>query len=223
MNGGHRFLTQSDIAKMTGFFAHTASHFFTLPDGPLYHYTSGDGLIGIIRSKQLWSTQIACLNDSTEIGYALGEINSRVAAMKAGAHDPNVDPMLGRLAVVLSEPGLATSPAFITCLSAAADSLPQWRGYANGEGGYAIEFDAAALKAAFDPNDALLVRAVYSPGDHAMLFDDILKWSAKYFLELDGAKVAPSVDEWVEEFLQYWLENLYLFMAAVKHPAFASE
>jgi hypothetical protein len=128
MNSGHRFLTRSDIETMTGFLAHTAGHFFTLPDGPLYHYTSGDGLIGIVRSKQLWSTQIACVNDSTEIGYALGEINSRVAAMKAGPHDPKLDPMLDRLAVVLSEPGLATSPAFITCLSAAGDDLPQWRG-----------------------------------------------------------------------------------------------
>ena len=32
----------------------------------LYHYTSGDGLIGILRNKSLWATDINFLNDHRE-------------------------------------------------------------------------------------------------------------------------------------------------------------
>src|SRR5260370_6861358 len=37
----------------------------------LYHYTAQDGLLGIIKSRCLWTTNIFYLNDSTEFNYAL--------------------------------------------------------------------------------------------------------------------------------------------------------
>ena len=35
----------------------------------LYHYTSGDSLIKIIKSGTLWATQVSCVNDQTELHY----------------------------------------------------------------------------------------------------------------------------------------------------------
>lgn len=45
------------------------------PDGSpirplLWHYTSGQNLINILREGEIWTTQVACLNDSTEILHA---------------------------------------------------------------------------------------------------------------------------------------------------------
>src|SRR6266568_442547 len=37
----------------------------------LYHYTSQEGLLGILSSKTLWATRIQSLNDSTEFAYTL--------------------------------------------------------------------------------------------------------------------------------------------------------
>src|SRR6266700_6216266 len=37
----------------------------------LYHYTSQEGLLGILSSKTLWATRIQYLNDSTEFAYTL--------------------------------------------------------------------------------------------------------------------------------------------------------
>src|ERR1700691_6729181 len=37
----------------------------------MFHYTSQDGLLGIIGSKALWTSSIRHLNDATEFGYAV--------------------------------------------------------------------------------------------------------------------------------------------------------
>ncbi len=39
-------------------------------DKTLWHYTTGAGLQGILESGTIYATQVACLNDSTEIRYA---------------------------------------------------------------------------------------------------------------------------------------------------------
>src|SRR5579883_2004996 len=51
------------------------------PRSNLYHYTSGDGLQGIVRDKNLWATHYKYLNDSTEIRYAF-EILKKVVREK---------------------------------------------------------------------------------------------------------------------------------------------
>jgi hypothetical protein len=45
---------------------------------PLYHYTTGTGLIEIIKSAELWSTQLSCLNDASEFLYPTGMVLNRV-------------------------------------------------------------------------------------------------------------------------------------------------
>jgi hypothetical protein len=39
----------------------------------LYHYTSVDGLLGILRSKRIWATDIRFLNDRSEFFHAMEE------------------------------------------------------------------------------------------------------------------------------------------------------
>jgi len=39
----------------------------TNPDRILYHYTRLDGLLGIVKSKSLWASNIYYFNDASEI------------------------------------------------------------------------------------------------------------------------------------------------------------
>ena len=48
--------------------------FFPVPIRPLYHYTTGAGLIEILKSGELWSTQLSCLNDASEFLYPIENI-----------------------------------------------------------------------------------------------------------------------------------------------------
>lgn len=42
---------------------------------PLWHYTSRQGLLGIVQEKCMWATNIFYMNDATEHLYAMGVIN----------------------------------------------------------------------------------------------------------------------------------------------------
>jgi hypothetical protein len=37
-----------------------------IPDKPLYHYTNQAGLLGIIKTKEIWATHHQCLNDTRQ-------------------------------------------------------------------------------------------------------------------------------------------------------------
>ena len=37
----------------------------------LYHYTSLEGLLGIIESKSIWATNVLYLNDASELNYSI--------------------------------------------------------------------------------------------------------------------------------------------------------
>lgn len=68
-----------------------------------------------------------------------------------------------------------------------------------------------------------LVRVEYDTANHAIMFDNILEWTEKFFLELEGRKNAPTVEDWTEEFCFYWLTHLAAFAPLIKHPAFQDE
>src|SRR3989442_445301 len=42
----------------------------SMPQSVLWHYTSGEGLLGIINSGEFWLTQLSCVNDTTELRYS---------------------------------------------------------------------------------------------------------------------------------------------------------
>ena len=39
--------------------------------GSLYHYTSNQGLVGILESQKLWATNYSFLNESSELNYGM--------------------------------------------------------------------------------------------------------------------------------------------------------
>ena len=54
----------------------------TLTGQKLYHYTTQEGLLGIVKSRSLWTTSVFHLNDSAEFDYtldlAIGKLEERV-------------------------------------------------------------------------------------------------------------------------------------------------
>jgi hypothetical protein len=231
MTQATQYLSPADEAQIADFLTHYATRFFLIPGGPLYHYTTGENFIKIIQSGELWATQAACLNDATELIYAVEQLNQRVKAKMDASHNQAIDPILSRLAEALSDPSAETSPVFVTCFSERRDDLSQWRAYSGGEGGYAIQFEPTELReAGFLPMpdgttqpQIMLVRVEYDPSNHATMFDDILVWTEKFFLGLEGAKKAPTVEAWADEFCLYWIERLSFLAPCIKNSSFQDE
>jgi Protein of unknown function (DUF2971). len=113
----------------------------------LYHYTTAEGLAGIVDKRELWLTSAAYLNDSTELQEA-GRVGRTAlleleAALSDGLAKRVVEYLLKIFEDIAEKPRVEyDKQVFIGCFSMDKDSLSQWRGYARGEGGFAIGFNA---------------------------------------------------------------------------------
>jgi hypothetical protein len=103
----------------------------------VWHYTSGDALINIVQSGSLYSTQVSCLNDSTEVRYAENLLRETFIEVQKESHPEEEAALLERLINNSDPKFVASSPSdfFVTCFSSEKDDLSQWRAYGGGRMG----------------------------------------------------------------------------------------
>jgi len=103
-------------------------------EGMIYHYTSGEGLRGIIESSEIWLTNVAFVNDTTECRalqeekrlFNINEFNNKYVQeeWKQFISESHTD-----------------FDTYITSFSSGEESLDQWRAYGN----FRIGFEANKL------------------------------------------------------------------------------
>ena len=138
----------------------------------LVHYTSANGLMGILTSQCLWATHADYLNDADEIKTFFdrrlrnlidNEVRSAIAELAKIPHNQQLVNDLGGIEKTVADTadGLTKSirhstlnfnQPYILSFCGAKDEriranglLSQWRGYGK-DGGYAIVFDTQALQ-----------------------------------------------------------------------------
>jgi hypothetical protein len=124
------------------------------PGSILYHYTSANGLLGILDSRVLWATDIRFLNDSTEFLFARDLLVSHVRRRALRLRNEHVRQVIEREVEDLASTAV---PAYVVCFSEQGNSLSQWRAYAPRDG-VAIGFHRGALE---NVNDFVLRRCEY--------------------------------------------------------------
>jgi len=141
----------------------------------LFHYTDGNGVLGILSGSCLWLSDIECSNDHAELMYgrqALVEIlqkykNEKVyeegSIFKEALHmGGEVDHFPEGYADLIYHTIPNAIGIYTFCLCRHSDDkafihglLSQWRGYGS-DGGYAIQFDSKKLRKIlreFDKNE----------------------------------------------------------------------
>jgi hypothetical protein len=140
----------------------------------LMHYTSLDGLQGIIGSDCLWATDASFLNDSSEITHYFDTrlevlVSSEVRKfaieqarepaelarmIREGGIDASIAVEAQKWSSAIRRATLSVNRPFVLSLSGPSDQrvkqsglLSQWRGY-GGEGGYALVLDTAKIELA---------------------------------------------------------------------------
>lgn len=108
----------------------------------LYHYTSGEGLHGILRSSALWGSNFAFMNDRSEFQYAIRVARARLTEASRLKPDPGWLRSFDVAQKLLDAP---KNDAYLTCFCEDADLLSQWRGYGSQDSRYCIEFLADQL------------------------------------------------------------------------------
>lgn len=197
---------------------------------PVYHYTDGNGLLGILGNRKLWCTHFAFLNDTGEANYArvlYGEALYRIAT------DPTVDEptrgvaseMASRFdrneATAATQQRLRSANAnFVASFSAARDDIGQWRGYSAPSARYSIGFNANALQAVAAAEGMQLQEVHY---DRNAAIDQLAQAALLWMSRIDeGLKRTP------ERIDSMGLVSDLMFTVArtgawFKHPKFKSE
>jgi hypothetical protein len=196
------------------------------PETLLWHYTNGPGLLGILSSGTLYSTQVSCLNDSSEIRYGQGLFQKALTESLASfTGDDRVKQFAIRYlkliedAATLVTPPHAPSPFFVTCFSSEEDDLSTWRAYGAGQRGYAIAFKANRL---FNlPN--LLLKVNYDSNVHKDLAAVVVGATLKFYEEGLQGKQDLEIPAWDQEFIQEWESKITYLLPLVKDPGFRSE
>jgi hypothetical protein len=197
------------------------------PEATLWHYTNGAGLIGILESGTIYATQVACLNDTTEVRYASRIYRDAVSQLNESKIGDLVAHkfLLKILEYTLEQPSLPShggSRFFVACFSSREDDLSQWRSYSpeGGENGYALGFKARGL---YNPPFGALLRVNYNKDEHKRAATEIAEATLRFFL--DGLKNDPSrtQDTWANEFLEEWDNWVNKLSPVVKDDCFRDE
>ena len=109
---------------------------------PLYHYTDGQGLKGILESETFWFTDYRHLNDPSELTHGMDMAHAAARDIATGA-DGRVRIFLDCLSDMFSQHNFVnvtpdTLEFFIASFSRERDDLGQWRNYAGNGRGFAL-------------------------------------------------------------------------------------
>jgi hypothetical protein len=112
----------------------------------LYHYTTAEGLLGILAEQTIWATNFRYLNDSTEFLYGLSIVRALAARNKARRVGDRRGPWL-ELLDAMCDAVAANSNLYTACFSELRDDLSQWRAYGGrAEDRFCLGFNAGSLR-----------------------------------------------------------------------------
>lgn len=124
-----------------------------LPSCNLYHYTSPEGMQGILEDQQLWFTRYDCLNDYSERKYIF-DVYASVCKKLKNDERINMEFYDAIIGIEIDDLETLSYPDdsmhygdfncdyYVCCFSKNPDSLPMWNYYAKGRKyeGYNLEF-----------------------------------------------------------------------------------
>ncbi len=125
----------------------------------LYHYTTVEGLLGIVRSRSLWVSDVEFMNDAQELRFGRPELRAALVEQADRLCPPESEdsPDCSRATLLRSAAEHLDQPAgifasrqwhavYVACFCESEDLLSQWRGYGS-SGGFAIGFRRSSLEA----------------------------------------------------------------------------
>ena len=116
----------------------------------VYHYTSLEGLLGIVQSRSIWATAVSYLNDSSERDCVVSAVTDRLTS--TNPDDEIIRSLREHNGESRSDYKYEITnfarEQFVCSFSRTGDSLSHWRGYCPQQSGVAIGFKTAALRQA---------------------------------------------------------------------------
>lgn len=179
------------------------------------HYTSLQGLIGIVENNELWLSDHRFVNDKLEYEYGKQLAVSVISEMANSEEDSEFSEFIQRLLESIQKP--SSQGIYIGSMSFSPDKLDQWKGYGNSGESICIKFSGD-----FDlwnagnshPTHIRQQRVIYDEGKQRSLIEAIVKIFREHFGEFRRCSF-PFLND-----LTWLIESQFILF---KHPEFASE
>jgi len=189
------------------------------PPEVLFHYTSQEGLKGIVQSKTLWATNIHYLNDSSEYTFALDLARQLLMEREKSEKSTAVKQLFERLLGKLER--IRTANDYVISLTEEPDLLSQWRAYAPVRG-YSIGFPTESIQEKLVTPDFIFCRCVYNPESQRELMAHILDGYVTYFRRVVQDD-SPSVESEVVGKTLGMFATITRVAPLIKHESFSEE
>lgn len=175
----------------------------------VYHYTSLEGLIGIIQNRNVWMTDFGYLNDRHELSYGVDLVSEALNEMLECSIDGDIKQLL-----LAWKENIKRTPnrVCISSFSSDGDSLSQWRAY----GPVAIGLSVRDL--ALHVEDGIFQNVEYDVETQTKLIKIYLNHLVNAFtVDMQEDRLCRAPD------LYHRNSRLLEFITFLKNPAFQSE
>lgn len=205
------------------------------PDSSLlYHYTTLNGLRGILASRSLWFSHISSFNDPSELQYGKSVVIDQLNDAIMKEDDQVVKKLLSLLiGWIKAFDNALLYHTYVACFCEKDNLLSQWRGYAASGGGYSIgiSFDSGTKFSYYSENlseesHLILRKVIYELADQKEVVTKCLERI------IEGGKNADKriainqntlSDTWIEQAAMESCNILFDILLSLKNPAFAEE
>ncbi len=193
-----------------------------IPQGVLYHYTTFTGLLGIVKSRALWASDIRYMNDSAELRHTADLINMEVRERIDGGH-PNPH-LLTQFVDWVSHRITSGHMLFGASFRSQGNLLSQWRGYSTPGKGVSLGFSPEYILQCAEKQHFMVGRCIYEPAKQRLLIREVVN-----AVETLAGRLAVGERTAVERSVLYRetfakMETDLLRIAAIlKHPSFHEE
>lgn len=178
------------------------------PSTTYYHYTNQLGLLGILKTKKIWASNILFLNDAAELEYAFNLAKDVILVRpKLLSSQKEIDDETDGIREFMSEfnealeslllSGLksffqvlpdtrAFGNIYVCSFSEAGNLLSQWRGYCENGNGFSLGFDSDSLHKLAQSRNLKFLKCIYDYSEQEEIIRNLFSKS------ITGSKVEIS-------------------------------
>jgi len=200
----------------------TRTLFSETPKGPLYHYTTLSGLLGIVRSRTLWASDIRYMNDSAELKHAADLL--RIEVQERLTRGQGKADLLGQFMDWISHRIMNGHMLFATSFRAEGNLLSQWRGYSSHGKGVSLGFLSEYILECAGKQKFQIGKCIYEPNIQRNLIGRVVD-AVEVHAEnsIDDTTPRQRIPEIYQEVFEQIKIDLLRISAILKHPSFREE
>ncbi|TAY95878.1 MULTISPECIES: DUF2971 domain-containing protein [Rhizobium] len=160
----------------------------------LFHYTSSQGLIGILGEHKIWFSDATFMNDGSETTWGINLVAMAIDELLSGKPLEEIEAGESLKAEVVQ--AMQAFQPVIFCMSARNNLLNQWRDYGKDAVPYSIEFDVQALEKWDGKTFPIFItKIVYDVSLQRRLIRELLSRIYAKTIELRGSRQYFDEDE----------------------------